>query len=102
VVGAFERVDGDVDLQRSFDSLQAAERLTDPQHRRIVPLTFPDGHPAIERNRVEHGAHRLHSRSVRQFPLAAAPPVGGGDGGRFTGAQEVRPEVGYACHVAGE
>ena len=90
MIGAFQRVDGNIHLQRPFYTLKIPERLTYPEHRRIISLSFTDGHPPIERNRIEHGSHRLDCRSVCEFSLAFTTPLSRSNGCRLTGAKEVR------------
>ena len=71
--GAFQRVDGDIDLRTGVQP----DLLADEQHRRLVALALADHDGAFDRQLVEFAAHRIHRGLVGWLLLAvAAQPRG--------------------------
>ena len=66
--GAFQRIDGDVDLR----SVLAADLLADEQHRRFVALALADHHGAVDRQLVQFAPHGVDRRLVGGLFVAAA------------------------------
>ncbi len=66
--GAFERIDGDIDLRAGVD----ADLLADEQHRRLVALALADHDGAFDRQLVEFAAHRVDRGLVGRLLLAVA------------------------------
>ena len=66
--GAFERIDGDIDLRAGVH----ADLLADEQHRRLVALALADHDGAFDRQLVELAAHRVDRGLVGLFLLAVA------------------------------
>ena len=73
--GAFERIDGDVDL----GALLVADLLADEQHGRLVALALADAHHAVDRQLVELAAHGVDRGLVGGHLVAAAAQPRGGD-----------------------
>ena len=97
-VGAFERIDGDVDLvevaalrrwpcraRPTFSPMKSIGASS----RSPSPMTIV---PSIG-TRVELAAHGLDGRLIRPVAIALAHGVGAGDGGLFDDAQELEGEV---------
>src|SRR4029453_9506735 len=84
-VGAFERIDCDVDLEVVVSP--PPDVLPDEQHRRLVALAFPDHHRAPHGQRVHGLPHRLdgHVVGVLALPLTHRP-------GRLDRAQLAHPQ----------
>ena len=57
---SLKRIDGDVDLGAGL----ITDFLADEQHRRLVHLTLPDHHGAVDRQLVEFAPHRVDSSLV--------------------------------------
>ena len=87
--GAFERVDGDVDLGRAA----VADLLAVVEHRGFVLLALADHDDAVHRDGVEHEAHRVDCGLVGGDLVAVADPAGGGQCGRFGDADQFEREV---------
>ena len=87
--GAFERIDGDVDLGTAA---AAADLLADEEHRRLVALALPDHHGAEDRQIVHLAPHRIDRRLVRRLLVAPAAQIGGGD----------RRALGHPCDLQRE
>ena len=87
--GAFERVDGDVDLGIAA----VADLLAVVEHRRFVLLAFADDDDAVHRDRVEHEAHRVDGGAVGGELVAAAHPAAGGERGGLGDPGELHREV---------
>ena len=66
--GAFERVDGDVDLGAGVQ----ADLLADEEHRRLVALALADHDGALDRQPVELAAHRIDRGLVGALLVAVA------------------------------
>ena len=90
--GAFERVEGDIDLL----ALSGAHALADIEHRGLVALALADDHPAPDVEAVELGPHGIDRGLVGIGLGAASDQIGGGDGGGLAGmgqAQGQHPAV---------
>ncbi len=66
--GAFERVDGDIDLRTGID----ADLLADEQHRRLVALALADHDGALDRQLVELAPHGVDRGLVGRLLVAMA------------------------------
>ena len=82
--GAFQRVKRDVHL-RPF---AIADFFADIQHRGLVALALADDHGALNVQFVQLVAHGVDGGLVGGFLVAAADPVGAGDGGLFGHARQ--------------
>ena len=66
--GAFERIDGDIDLRAGVQP----DLLADEQHRRFVALALADHDRALDRQLVELAAHRIDRGLVGGLLVAVA------------------------------
>jgi hypothetical protein len=66
--GAFERIDGDIDLRAGID----ADLLADIQHRRLIAFALADHDGAFDRQLVELAAHRVDRSLVGRLLVAMA------------------------------
>ena len=78
-VRALERVDRDVDGDVAWAAL--ADRLADPEHRRLVALAFADDDRPVDLDLVERAPHRLDRGAVGRRAVAAAHQASRGDRG---------------------
>src|SRR6186713_909133 len=79
-VGAFERIDGDVDLRQVAHPMRRlADALADVEHRRFVTLALADDDGAVDRDLIERLAHRLDRDAIRPVPVALPHRVRAGD-----------------------
>src|SRR5262249_41654506 len=89
--GAFQRIEGDVDLGRR--AVAAAHLLADVEHGGFVALTFADGHGAADANRVEGLAHGVDGGLIAGLLVAAAHDPGAGESGSFRDANDLECQV---------
>ena len=71
-VRSLERIHGDVYPREAeagvTDTGCKPQTLTDEEHRRFVPLAFPDDDGAVDRHRVETLPHSLDRRAIGLWP----------------------------------
>jgi hypothetical protein len=77
-IGALQRIDRDVDLGLAGPLL--ADRLADPQHRRLVALALTDDDRAADLDVFQRAAHRLGRRAIRFVPIATTHEARRSDG----------------------
>ncbi len=99
IVSALERVDCDIDRNRTGVALPRAERLANPEHRRLVALALANRDTPVEGDGVEDRTHRGHRRRVSRLVVAAAAHAAGGDSGCLGGAQEFRCQTRNRLHA---
>ena len=63
-VGAFTRIDSDVDFRARTRFVARPDFFTNEEHRRIVTLAFTDDNPTAHVNFVHAFAHRFHGSFV--------------------------------------
>ena len=98
VVGAFERVNSDVDLWCPFSADHRTQFLTDVQHRGVVSLAFTDGHSTVKGYVVERTAHGLNRCVIGSVFVAFAAPSGAGNGCLVNGFNEVMRQIRGDAH----
>ncbi len=92
-VGAFKRIDRDVDLGRlAAVRVPPAQLLADVQHRRLVPLALTDDDRRGDVELVHRLAHRLRRGAVGLVTVAPAHVPRARDGGRFGHADHLQRE----------
>jgi hypothetical protein len=93
-IGAFERIDGDIDLRKrargpALERMGHADLFADEQHRRLVALAFANNDCPVDRHRVHSAAHRFDRGLVRPVTVALPHGVRTGDGRLLDHAQEL-------------
>ena len=92
-VGAFERIDRNVDLVPlppvAVLLLCEADLFTDVEHRRFVALAFADHDRAVDRHGIHLATHRFDRDLIGAVAVALAHGVRAGDRGLFGNAEEV-------------
>jgi hypothetical protein len=96
VVGAFEWVDGDVDLRSTGVADHRTKFFPDVEHRRFISLTFSYGHATVKWHRIKGSPHRFNSRVVGGVFIAFTTPSGTGDGRLVNGFEKM------VCQVCGD
>ncbi len=70
-IGAFERVESDIDLGR----MTRADFLTDEEHRRLITFAFTDHDCPVEFDVIEHRAHGLDCGIIGRIGIALPKPA---------------------------
>ena len=100
-VGAFQRIDGDVDFRETHQSealdalgVDEAHLLADVEHRRLIALPFADDDRAVDRHGVQDRPHRFDGDLVRFVTIAVAHRMRARDGRLFDDAEKFEGEIG--------
>ena len=94
-VGAFQRIDGDVDRGIARRRRCLPDLLADVEHGRFVALAFADDDGAVHGHGIHHAAHGLGGHLVGVLAVALAHGLGRGDGRLFHHAQELQRQVAF-------
>ena len=92
-VGAFERIDGDINLG-VVAAVLFADLLADVEHGGFIALAFADDDGAVHGDGIHHRTHGLGGHLVGPLAVTLPHGLGGSDGSIFDDAQEFKSEVG--------
>src|SRR5215471_5530302 len=97
-VGAFERVDRDIDLGIVIDIVSVGPMththlLSDIQHWGIVTFAFSNHDLPAHWNAVHDFSHCLNCHMIRILPIALPHCLGGGNPRCFNHSQEIESEL---------
>ena len=94
-IGAFQRIDGDIDLgEERFGRVRGeSDFFADVQHGRFVALAFADDDGAVHLHRVHGLAHGFHGDFVGFVAVTKTHGARRGDRGGFDYAEKFEAEL---------
>ncbi|MNV76038.1 hypothetical protein D3C71_1693680 [compost metagenome] len=92
-LGAFQRIDGDVDGR----PLLVADLLADVQHGRVVHFAFADHNRPVDGDGIKHGANGRCRRIVRGILVSPADPAGRSQSTQFRNPYNLQSQFTFHC-----
>ena len=98
IVGAFQRVNGDVGTRCTCNADHRAEFLADVEHGCVVAFSFANGDSTVKRHVVKVRRIASTAASSSCVFVTFSAPCRTGDGGLVHGLKEMMCEVGGEAH----